>query len=291
MPASETGALPRPVVFVHTNDEQLLAARVAAHSLKLRSAQADAFEVRLLRVEETPRLHTRLHGRQIRYAGELINWNGRTFSPLRLLVPQIMGYRGTALVLDPDIVAVGDVAVLLQQDMAGKAIWCRERDDWEMGVPARVWSTSVMLLDCRRLSHWRWDTAIEEVRAGRLDMLQWLRLADEAPETIGRLPEEWNHLDTLTDRTRLLHYTDVRTQPWRSGLPLDYELHSLGAAAVEPRVHRPHPDQRQESLFFELLRSALECGDISAEFVEAEIRARRVRPDVFELVRAVRRAP
>ncbi|MCC9306188.1 hypothetical protein LN042_03535 [Kitasatospora sp. RB6PN24] len=286
MPVPASGTVPRPVVFVHTNDDQLLAAKVAAHSLKLRSAQADTFDVRVLRVEETPRLPARLHGRRIRYAGELIRWNGLTVSPLRMLVPQLMGYRGRALVLDPDIVAVGDVAALLQEDMAGAAVRCRERDDWHRGVPTRVWSTSVMLLDCERLRHWRWDAAIEEVRAGRLDLLDWLRLADQAPGSIGPLPEEWNHLDTLTDRTRLLHYTDVRTQPWRTGLPLDYQLHAVGGSVPAPQVHHRHPDAHQELLFFELLGSALECGDIGEEFVASQVRAGRVRPDVFEMVRA-----
>ncbi len=290
MSVHESAVRPKPVVFVHTNDEQLLAAQVAAHSLRIRSERADAFEVRLLRVEETPKLTARLHGRQVRYGGETIAWNGRTFSPLRMLVPQLMGYQGIALVLDPDIVAVGDVSELLGQDMDGKAIRCRERDDWELGVPARVRSTSVMLLDCRRLTRWRWDAAIEDVREGRLDLLQWLRLSGEAPEDIGPLSEEWNHLDTLTDRTRLLHYTDVRTQPWRTGLPLNYELHSLGSAEPDPQIHGPNPDPRQESLFFELLGSALDSGDIGAEFLAAEIRAGRVRPDAFELARAARRA-
>ena len=57
-----TGAQPgRPTVVIHTNDRQLAAALVSAHSLKSRSRTPDAFDVRILRLEETPFLDVRDH--------------------------------------------------------------------------------------------------------------------------------------------------------------------------------------------------------------------------------------
>ncbi len=49
----------KPVVFVHTNDKQLFGAKLAAYSLKARSKHPDRFEVKLLRLEETPHLYHR----------------------------------------------------------------------------------------------------------------------------------------------------------------------------------------------------------------------------------------
>jgi len=47
---------PNPAVVIHTNNQQMVAALVSAHSLKSRSKSPDLFDVRLLRLEETPHL-------------------------------------------------------------------------------------------------------------------------------------------------------------------------------------------------------------------------------------------
>ena len=52
----------------------------------------------------------------------------QSFTPLRFLPPELMGYQGRALVIDPDVFAVGDVWELLSRDMQGKAIMCRPRN-------------------------------------------------------------------------------------------------------------------------------------------------------------------
>ena len=44
----------------------------------------------------------------------------QSFTPLRFLPPQLMGYQGRAVVIDPDIFATGDIWELLSRDMAGK---------------------------------------------------------------------------------------------------------------------------------------------------------------------------
>ena len=41
--------------------------------------------------------------------------------------PELTGYRGRAVVMDPDIFAAGDIHELLTMDMQGKAIMCRTR--------------------------------------------------------------------------------------------------------------------------------------------------------------------
>jgi hypothetical protein len=280
----------RPVVFIHTNDAQLVAARVCMYSLKAASSQPDSFDVRLLRLEQERRVNDRLHGRRVRYADVLITWDGlglQSFTPLRMLVPELLGYRGRALVLDPDIIAIGDVADLFQEPWCERPIRCRTRESWRPGT-AREWSTAVMLLDCAKLKHWQWGKAIDRVLGQELDLLDWLHLGYEPPENVGCLPEEWNHFDTLTDRTRLLHFTDVRTQPWRTGLPLDYRVHSVGAEVTEPPLTRAHPDARQELLFFQLLLRAIEADVISCDFVSAQIRDGWLRPDALSILHRIR---
>jgi hypothetical protein len=222
----------RPVVFIHTNDPQMLGAKLCEYSLKARSKHADAFEIRILRVEETPLLYPHREGRRFLRAGRVHSWRNRdlqTHDMLRMLAPQLMGYRGRALALDPDLFAIGDVNELLHRDMQHHAVLCRKR--------STDYLTAVMLLDCARLEHWRWDEAVEAVFAMRLDSLKWQRLDGEAPETIGQLDDEWNDLDHLDERTKLLHNTRQKTQPWKLGLPIDFNLDAWGAFPYRDGFH------------------------------------------------------
>jgi len=286
----------RPVVFIHTNAKQRLGALVSAHSFRLTAADPDAFEVRLLEAESYPALMQ--HGRRFRRAGVERAWDPddlQSFTPLRFAVPDAMGHRGRALVVDPDVFAVGDAAELLGRDMEGRAIWCVGRAGHN-DAPGYL-ATSVMLLDCARLPHWDLAARLEDLWAGRLDYVDWIELRLEDRATIGLLAPEWNHFDTLTPDTRLLHTTKRRTQPWKTGLPVDYTLreHRLGpvpAAWTAPlsrlwtrtRRYQPHPDPNQEAYFFALLADLLDTGVVDRATIEAAIAARHVRPDTLHLI-------
>ena len=47
----------------------------------------------------------------------------------------------------------------------------------------------------------------------------WHFLLSESLDHIGLLEDEWNHCDMLTEATKLLHNTEISTQPWKTGLP------------------------------------------------------------------------
>jgi hypothetical protein len=300
-----TAADSKPVVFIHSNPAQSIAATVAAYALTARSRRPDAFAVRVLRLEETPHLHRREGQRYVSH-GEQRTWHNRdaqSHSPLRMMVPQLMGFRGRALVLDPDIFAVGDVNELLQRELGGRAILCKARRTEPGGARTR-YASSVMLLDCQRLTHWRWDQQIDEVFACRLDLFAWMTLQTESPDTIGTLEDEWNHFDTLDARTKLLHNTERLTQPWKTGLAIDFDLNrSRVDPAVRPallvrlrrktarllrpfrpRIYQRHPDPRQERYFFQLLRECLDRRVIDEAVVREEIHRGHLRPDAFTLL-------
>ncbi len=227
-----------------------------------------------------------------------------SFAPLRRMVPQLLGYRGRALVLDPDIFAVGDVYDLLSRDMEGKAILCCSRQQWREG--RQLNSSAVMLLDCAQLTAWQWEREIDNLFAGRVRLGPLMSLLDVPPEKIGWLEPEWNHCDTLTENTRLIHYTEPLTQPWKTGLPADFNeftptdarwLQALKRAARRVRgapdqtvCYRPHPDPRQEQYFFLLLRECLDQGAITSAFLRKAIRKNWLRKDAFERIEAAGRA-
>ncbi len=57
----------KPTVFIQANDRQLLGAKISAHSYKRSSARPDSFDVKIMRVQDFPRLMQ--HGQSILRAG------------------------------------------------------------------------------------------------------------------------------------------------------------------------------------------------------------------------------
>jgi len=282
-------------VFIHTNDRQMLGAIVSRHSLKRNSTKPDRFDVRILRREDFP-FFEEFEGRKFLRAGSWRAWRNddlQSFTPVRFSPPEVMDYQGRAVVIDPDVFAVGDINELFERDMQGKAVMARprtghnNRDDYI--------ATSVMLLDCAKLPHWNMRQRFEKMFLGELDYEDWIVLATEPRDTIGFLEPHWNDFDQLTRQTRLLHNTKRRTQPWKTGLPIDFTNrvpligHLLPGGGIRlPGRYKRHPDPRQEGLFLALLRECLNSGQVSEDDVRREMALDHVRHDALEVLK---RAP
>jgi hypothetical protein len=291
----------RPCVFIHTNHRQYLGAVVSQYSLRRNSTHADRFDVRILHTADFPFLREREGQRYLR-DGQWVTWameDLQSFTPLRFMPPELMGYRGRAVVIDPDIFAVGDVWELLSRDMQGKAILCRPR-----GKPSRTrhMASSVMLLDCAKLTHWRVEQDFAALFDGRRDYIDWIGLHYEPRETIGLFEPEWNDFDRLTEETRLLHNTRRRTQPWKTGLPMDFRPARKRVLVGKPGtwlnpvrrrffgdphasgVYQRHPDPKQERFFFDLLRECVDQGIVDEARLRDEMQRNHLRHDALRLI-------
>jgi hypothetical protein len=292
----------RPCVFIHTNRKQMIGALVARYALERNSRYADRFDVRILSYEDYPFFAAR-DGQPYMRDGVRRLWRSddlQSFTPLRFMPPELMDYRGRALVIDPDIFAVADVWDLLARDMGEAAILCRRRSGPKGWYGC--YASSVMLLDCAKLRHWRCRDQFDALFRFELDYMDWISLKLEPAGSIGLFEKEWNDFDKLTSRTKMLHNTRRRTQPWKTGLPIDYtpaDAYGLipayaGIAAVAKRLltrvpafgrYWRHPDGRQERLFFALLGECLDRGVVSQDLIAEEMRRNHVRHDAFEVMR------
>jgi len=291
----------RPNVFVHTNDRQMLGALVSQYSMKRNSENPDAFDVHLIKHEDYAFFRD-YEGREYLRDGASRVWRNddlQSFTPLRFMPPELMEYQGRAVVTDPDVFAVGDVMKLLTREMHGNAIVCRPRSGAKRleGVLA----TSVMLLDCGMLRHWRCPEQFDQLFERRLDYADWIGLKNEDRSKIGIFENKWNDFDRLTEETMLIHNTKRKTQPWKAGLPADYipaEKYRIfppirwvlrarrkyfGDYAFVPD-YKPHPEPRQEAFFFGLLRECVEKRIVSEEFIREEMSRNHVRHDAFEVL-------
>lgn len=196
-------------VFVGTDDSQRVAARVLEYTIRKHASQP--VEVVHLDAVEVP------------LPNDLANRPRTGFSFNRFAIPALCGHQGRALYVDADMLVFGDIADLWAIPMAGHAVLCTRQDaapeawrDHEAFQPGP--QMSVMLLDCARLP---WDTAaiVAGLDEGRYSYTELMfDLCIVPPDLIAAtLPPEWNCLERFDPATtRLLHFTVVPTQPWKS---------------------------------------------------------------------------
>ena len=284
-------------VFIHTNHRQMVGALVSQYSIQRNSAHAGEFDVRLISTEDHAFLKAR-EGQLYLRDGLKREWlydDLQSFTPLRFMPPELMGYEGRAIVIDPDVFAVGDVFELLTRDMGGKALMCRARKG------SKGLASSVMLLDCAKLTHWRCEAQFDEMFAFERDYMDWICLKLEPRETIGLFEPEWNDFDNLSPKTKLLHNTKRWNQPWKTGLPVDFTpaektrtfapigwmrraRHALFGRYAMLGAYKKHWDPNQERFFFGLLRECLDRGVISEAMLREEMQRNHVRHDAFEVL-------
>lgn len=290
----------KATIFVHTNEKQIVGALVSKYSFERFAAEPSAFEVRLIETGNYGWMKDFEGGLYLRDGlnRKWLNEDLQSFTVLRFAPPELMNYQGRSLVVDPDVFCVSSVNELLTRDMKGAAIMARHR----AGTKQDVWASSVMLLDNAQLTHWRLRQNFEEMFAFKRDYMKWITLQLESQESIGLLETVWNDFDRLTPQTRMIHNTKRQTQPWKSGLPVDFRAPeakgSLRPKNIYHRVRRalfgeyglmgtykPHPDPTQERLFFGLLRECYEKGIVNEAMIRHEMKHNHVRHDALDLMR------
>ena len=290
-------------VFIHTNHKQLMGAVVSEYSLKRNSDHAEKFDVQIIHHKNQGFMREKEGALYLR-DGDKRTWLNddlQSFTPLRFMPPELMGYQGRALVIDPDIFAAGDVWELLSRDMNGAALMCRPKS----GSKGRkgAYASSVMLLDCAQLRHWNVERQFNEMFEFKRDYMDWISLKLEDRATIGLFENKWNDFDHLDGETRLLHNTKRKTQPWKTGLPVDYRMadtfqlfpprHWLRRARRSlfgdyglAGKYKQHPDPAQERFFFGLLKECLEKGLVSEATLREEMAQNHLRHDALEVLEA-----
>ncbi len=277
-------------VFIHTNNKQLLGAILAKYAIEKTASRPVAIEI--INVDELE-IFKKFAGKKYLRAGKIRTYDLadlQSFTLTRFMPPELMGFSGKAVVIDPDIFALVDINELFNMDMRGKAIACCRKNEW--------WDTSVMLLDCEKLKHWKIKDILGQFADKKLDYADLFALKKEAAESmIIEIPRIWNSLDELTQETKMLHTTNRLTQPWKTGLPIDFIINKMpklfGFIPREP-IHKflgkypthyqPHPDKTIERFFFGLLRDTVKNGVITRAFVEKEISQGYIRTDALQFL-------
>jgi lipopolysaccharide biosynthesis glycosyltransferase len=171
------------------------------------------------------------------------------FSFYRFMIPKLAGYEGRALYLDCDMQVFADLSELWAIPFHGQTVLCTYQPE-----PPERWKgnknfkpgrhLAVMMLDCSRLN---WDVheivrGLDEDRYGYTELMSDLAIVPEE-QIEERIPVEWNSLEHYEPgTTKLVHYTQVPTQPWKNDesplreLWLEAFREALAASALDPQV-------------------------------------------------------
>ena len=114
------------------------------------------------------------------------------FTNMRYCVPELAGYQGYAIYLDVDMFVLGDIAELFSYREKGK--WAVMQDG----------SNEVAVIDCTQ----RNLPAARNIHKHNKHELKGMC------SEVRKIPLEWNCEDSVNEGTKLLHFTDLKAQPW-----------------------------------------------------------------------------
>ena len=181
------------------------------------------------------------------------------FSLYRFLIPQICNYQGKAIWIDSDTVCLADIAELFDTSLNGcdflaKAEAYNTRS-------SNLWGLSVMLIDCKQ-TRFDLETYFNEIAQGLYTYTDFSCMSPaflaHHPLKIGQLDPQWNVFDYCDEQTKLIHYTNLNTQPWK------YPHHPYG------------------ELWFEYFEEARKAGYITERDIELSLVRAYVRPDILQ---------
>jgi lipopolysaccharide biosynthesis glycosyltransferase len=182
--------------------------------------------------------------------------NVTEFSLYRYLIPQLCDYTGKAIYIDSDTICLTDIGQLFDTSLDG-ADFLAKPDAYE---GEQLWGLSVMLIDCER-ARFDLEQVIDDIDAGHYTMsdfsLMSPKFLEHHPYKIGRLDPHWNVFDQWDDQTKLIHYTNLETQPWK------YPNHPYG------------------ELWFKYFAEAMAAGYVTNEDLELSVIRSYVRRDLL----------
>ena len=204
---------PQPVrVFIGSGEASLLERKTLIHSLRKHTS-------RPLDLYVFNGTHNAIeHNDEPPVLANLPLWikyrNFTEFSNYRWLIPEICGYEGRAIFLDSDMVCLSDIGELFDADMGGCAMLAKA----EAYKGSSAWGMSNVLFDCSQC-RFPLDEIFREIDAGLYSNTDFHQMTpqflENRPYRLGLMDPAWNSFDRFEAGTRLIHYTNLRTQPWK----------------------------------------------------------------------------
>ena len=138
------------------------------------------------------------------------------FSLYRFLIPQICNYQGKAIWIDSDTVCLADIGELFDTPLNDYDFLAKPAA-YDHNAP-NLWGLSVMLIDCAK-AHFDLETYYAQIEQGLYTYTDFSCMSPtflaHHPFKVGSLDPAWNVFDYHDVNTKLIHYTNLNTQPWK----------------------------------------------------------------------------
>jgi len=181
------------------------------------------------------------------------------FSLYRYLIPELCSFEGRAIYLDSDMVCLRDIGELFDAAIEGHDFLAKPEYTDQDGHT--MWALSALLIDCERC-RFDLDLIFAEIDQGLYTYTEFSQMGKRflarRPYRIGEMDPEWNVFDQCSGKTKLVHYTNQLTQPWK------YPRHGFG------------------DVWFSYLRDALAEGWVTESDIDLAIQRGYARPDLRE---------
>lgn len=181
------------------------------------------------------------------------------FSLYRFLIPQLCNYQGKAIWIDSDTVCLSDIGSLYDTSLDDYDFLAKSEAYNHAGK--ELWGLSVLLINCAQ-THFELETYFNEIEQGLYTYTDFSCMSPaflaHHPFKIGKLDPTWNVFDYYDRHTKLVHYTNLSTQPWK------YPNHPYG------------------ELWFRYFNEAREAGHITQRDLELSLLRSSVRPNLLQ---------
>lgn len=185
--------------------------------------------------------------------------NTTEFSLYRYLIPQLCDYQGKAIYIDSDVICLTDIGELIDTPLNGNDFLAKADAYGHRGED--FWALSVMLIDCETC-RFDLENYYKEIDRGlytdtEFSSMSKAFLAHHSLK-IGALNPQWNVFDYYDRETKLIHYTNLYTQPWKC------------------------PNHRYGELWFTYFQEARDAGYITQKDIELSIVRSYVRRNLLK---------
>ena len=195
-----------------------------------------------------------------------------------------------SLVIDPDVFAVSNIDSFFGLNLRNFEIAaCKHSKD-------KALYSSVIFYNNEKIKY-KLEQIAYEVLDGKFDYKSLMHLDFLDFKNVLFLNKNWNSFDSLNNDTIFLHLTNRVTQPWKTGLKIDfyqefpkykfkfipYKFYQILKEGIYRKKFPPykyylkHPNKKINDYFINLIRDALKENFISEKFINDEIVKKNVR--------------
>ncbi|MEC4885929.1 MAG: glycosyl transferase [Scytonema sp. PMC 1070.18] len=185
--------------------------------------------------------------------------NVTEFSLYRFIIPQVCNYQGKAIYIDSDVICLSDIGELFDTPVNDFDFLAKK--DAYSHKDIDLWGLSVMLINCEKCK-FDLDTICDEVAKGLYTYTDFSCMSpaflNHNQYKISEIDAQWNVFDYYDENTKLIHYTNLYTQPWK------------------------HPNHPYGELWFTYFQEAMNTGYITQRDVELSLIRSYVRQNLLE---------